>query len=107
MNSHAEEGFPCSDVGFPKGNCPEEFLANMLALLEDRLPKLAIPPSWPEFSPEVMRDIASIQEAVLIEKEGSKGEAGNPTVVARANLLREDVWNRWRAGQGLAPAGRR
>jgi hypothetical protein len=54
-----------------------------------------------------MRDIASIQEAVLIEKEGSKGEAGNPTVVARANLLREDVWNRWRAGQGLAPAGRR
>jgi hypothetical protein len=53
----------------------------------------------------VLSDIASIQEAVLIEKEVSKGEAGNPTVVARADLLRQDVWNLWRAGAGLAPGG--
>jgi len=44
VNSHAEEGFPCSDVGFPKGNCPEEFLANMLALLEDAAAKVGNPP---------------------------------------------------------------
>jgi hypothetical protein len=44
VNSHAEEGFPCSDVGFPKGNCPEEFLANMLALLEDAAAKIGNPP---------------------------------------------------------------
>ena len=92
---------------FRRGTARRNFSRTCSPFWKTRLPKLAIPPSWPEFSPEVMRDIASIQEAVLIEKEGSKGKAGNPTVVARANLLREDVWNRWRAGQGLAPAGRR
>lgn len=96
---------PCSDVGFPKGNSPEEFLANMLAFLEAAAAKIANPPPWPDFSPDALRDIASIQEAVLIEKEVSKGYAGNPTVVARADLLREDVWNRWRAGAGIAPGG--
>ena len=98
MNSHAEEGYPCSDVGFPKGDSPEEFLANMLAFLENAAAKITNPPPWPDFSPDVLRDIALIQEAVLIEKEVSKGESGNPTVVARADLLRQDVWNRWRAG---------
>jgi len=105
VDSLADGYTPCSDVGFPKGNSPEEFLANMLTFLEDAAAKIANPPPWPEISPEVMRYGASFQEAVLIEKEVRKGEAGNPTVVARANLLREDVWNRWRAGQGLAPAG--
>jgi hypothetical protein len=102
VNNHAEEGYPCSDVGFPKGGSPEEFLANMLAFLENAAAKIANPPPWPDFSPEALRDIASIQEAVLIEKEVRKGDAGNPTVVARTNLLRQDVWNRWRAGAGLA-----
>lgn len=103
VNTHTE--IPCSDVGFPKGDSPEEFLANMLAFLETAAAKIANPPPWPDFSPDVLRDIASIQEAVLIEKEVSKGQAGNPTVVARADLLRHDVWNRWRAGAGLAPGG--
>ncbi|WFU39201.1 hypothetical protein QA640_33245 [Bradyrhizobium sp. CB82] len=105
MNTHTGEELPCSDVGFPKGDSPEEFLANMLAFLETAAANIANPPPWPDFSPDVLRDIASIQEAVLIEKEVNKGEAGNPTVVARADLLRQDVWNRWRAGAGLAPGG--
>ena len=103
VNIHTGDEIPCSDVGFPKGDGPEEFLANMIAFLETAAAKIANPPPWPDFSPDVLRDIASIQEAVLIEKEVSKGEAGNPTVLARADLLRQDVWNRWRAGAGLAP----
>jgi hypothetical protein len=105
VNIHTGEEIPCSDVGFPKGNSPEEFLANMLAFLETAAAKVANPPPWPDFSPDVLHDIASIQEAVLIEKEVCKGEAGNPTVVARADLLRQDVCNRWRAGTGLARGG--
>lgn len=104
MNTHTGTEIPSSDVGFLKGDSPEEFLANMLAFLEAAA-KIANPPPWPDFSPDVLRDIASIQEAVVIEKEVSKGEAGNPTVVARADLLRQDVWNRWRAGAGLVPGG--
>jgi len=34
-----------------------------------------------------------------------KGDDANPTVVARADFLRQDVWNRWRAGEGLVPPG--
>lgn len=105
VNTHTGIEIPSSDVGFPKGSSPEEFLANMLAFLEAAAAKIANPPPWPDFSPDALRDIASIQEAVLIEKEVSKGEAGNPTVVARADLLRQDVWNRWRAGAGVAPGG--
>lgn len=105
MNSHAGTEIPCSDVGFPKGESPEEFHANMLAFLETAASKIANPPPWPDFSPDVLRDIASIQEAVLIEKEIRKGGAGNPTVVARADLLRQDVWNRWQVGAGLVPSG--
>jgi hypothetical protein len=105
VNTHIGEEIPCSDVGFPKGNSPEEFLANMLAFLETAAAKIANPPPWPDFSPGALRDIASIQEAVLIEKEISKGGAGNPTVVAQADLLRQDIWNRWRAGAGVAPSG--
>jgi hypothetical protein len=40
----ADGDFPCSDVGFPKGNGPEEFLANMLTFLEDAAAKIANPP---------------------------------------------------------------
>jgi hypothetical protein len=105
VNIQAREEFPCSNVGFPKGDSPEEFLANMLAFLETAAAKIANPPPWPDFSPDALRDIASIQEAVRIEKEVSKGEAGNPMVVARAELLRQDVWNRWRAGAGIARGG--
>lgn len=101
MNIQTGEEVPYSDVGFPKGNSPEEFLANMLAFLEAGAAKIASASSWPDFSPDVLRDIASIQEAVLIEKEVSKKSSGNATVVARADLLRQDVWTRWRAGAGM------
>ena len=40
---------------------------------------------------------------MIIEQEVRKGAAGNSTVVARADLLRRDVWDRWRAGQGFGP----
>ena len=105
MTTHMREEIPCSDVGFPKGNSPEEFLAKMLAFLGAAAAKIANPPPWPDFSPDALRDIASIQEAVLIEKEVGKGGAGNPTIVTRADLLRQDVWNRWQAGAGIAPSG--
>ena len=50
-----------------------------------------------------MRDLAAIQEAVLVEYEVNKGDAGHPTVTGRADLLRADIWDRWRAGEGLPP----
>jgi hypothetical protein len=45
---------------------------------------LANPTPAPVFSPVGMRDIASIQEAAMIEQEVRKGDAGHPTVMARA-----------------------
>lgn len=59
VNTHTGQEIPCSDVGFPKGDSPEEFLANMLAFLESAAAKIANPPPWPDFSPDVLRDIAS------------------------------------------------
>jgi hypothetical protein len=44
---------------------------------------------------------AIFQETVLIEQELKKGDANHPTVTARADLLRKDIWDRWRAGEGL------
>jgi hypothetical protein len=93
--------FPRSDVGFPTGDSPEEFLANMVTFLKEGAAKLETPA--PALSPGAMRDFAAIQEAVVIEQEVRKGDAGHPTVTSRADLLRQDVWDRWRAGQGLTP----
>jgi hypothetical protein len=41
--------------------------------------------------------------SVLIEKEIRKGDAGHPIGTARADLLRKDIWDRWRAGARLPP----
>jgi hypothetical protein len=49
-----------------------------------------------------MRDLAAIPVAVLVEGEVKKGGAGHPTV-GDADLLRNDIWDRWRAGEGLPP----
>jgi integrase len=95
--------FPHSDVGFPKGDSPEDFLANMEAFLKEGAARLEGPSPPPVFSPSVMRDLAAIQEAVAIELEVKKGDAVHPTVTARADLLRKDIWDRWRAGEGLPP----
>ena len=63
---------PCSDVGFPKGNSPEEFLANMLAFLETAAAKIANPPPWPDFSP----DLPTRPSVVAITKQGGGKIAG-------------------------------
>jgi hypothetical protein len=94
---------PQGSVGFPLGSTPDESFANMMAYLRDAAAKLDQPPPLPSFEPANLRNIATFREAVVIEQEVRKGEAGNPTVVARADLLRQDVWDRWRAGQGSGP----
>ena len=103
MEGYAYSEFPHSDVGFPKGAAPEEFLANMMTFLKGAAAKLDSPAPPPVFSPAAMRDLAAIQEAVLVEREVKKGDAGHPTVTGRADLLRNDIWDRWRAGEGLPP----
>jgi hypothetical protein len=74
--THIGGEIPCSDVGLPKGNSPEEFQASTLAFLEAAAAKIANPPPWPDFSPDALRDNASIQEAVLIEKRSARVEQG-------------------------------
>ena len=104
MEGSAYSEFPHSDVGFPKGDSPEEFLANMVTFLEEgRGEARRSGPVRRCSRPTAMRDLAAIQEAVLVEQEVKKGDAGHPAVTARADLLRKDIWDRWRAGQGLAP----
>ncbi len=78
----------------------------MMTFLKEAAARLENPAPPPVFSPAAMRDLAAIQESVVIEQEVRKGDAGHPTVTSRADLLREDVWNRWRAGQGIAPSTR-
>jgi hypothetical protein len=103
LEGFAYSGFPHSDVGFPKGDSPDEFLANMMTFLQEAATRFENPAPLPVFSPAAMRDLAAIQDAVLVEQEVRKGDAGHPTVTARADLLRKDIWNRWRAGEGLPP----
>jgi hypothetical protein len=103
LEGYAYSEFPRSDVGFPKGDSPEEFLANMMTFLKGAAAKIENPAPPPVFSPAAMRDLAAIQDAVLVEQEVRKGDAGHPTVTARADLLRKDIWDRWRAGEGLPP----
>jgi integrase len=94
---------PHGSVGFPLGSTPDESFANMMAYLKAAAAKLDQPPPPPSFEPANLRNIAVFREAVAIEQEVRKGAEGNTTVVARADLLRRDVWDRWRAGQGLGP----
>jgi integrase len=94
---------PQGSVGFPLGSTPDESFANMMAFLKDAAAKLDRPAPTPSFEPVNLRDIAAIGEAVVIEQEVRKGAEGNTTVVTRADLLRRDVWDRWRAGQGFGP----
>jgi hypothetical protein len=94
---------PQGSIGFPLGGTPDESFANMMAYLRDAAAKLDQPPPPPSFEPDNLRNIAAFREAVVIEQEVRKGTAGHPTVVARADLLRRDVWDRWRAGQGSGP----
>jgi hypothetical protein len=91
--------FPFSEVGFPKGDSPEEFLRNMVTFLEEGAAKVAKPAPWPALSPAELRELAAFQEAVLIEQRVRQGDR---TISALADTLRKDVWDRLRAGQGLA-----
>ena len=94
---------PQGSVGFPLGSTPDESFANMMTFLKNAPAKLDRLPPPPSFEPANLRNIAAFREAVIIEQEVRKGAAGNSTVVARADLLRRDVWGRWRAGQGFGP----
>ncbi|MBI5132629.1 MAG: hypothetical protein HZA66_24590 [Rhodopseudomonas palustris] len=55
--------------------------------------------------PADLRVFVAIQDAVVIEKEVRKGDLGHPAVVSNAELLHKQVWDRWQAGEGLAPSG--
>lgn len=94
--------FSHSEIGFPKGNSPEEFLQNMHAFIEEAAAKIANPAPWPAFSPADLRELAAFQEAVLIEQRVRQGDR---TISALADTLRRDIWDRLRAGQGLAAIG--
>ncbi len=98
------------EVGFPLGNSPEESVRNMLAHLKEELARIEGGPPPEHLGPSDLRLRAAIQEAVVIEQELRKGDGANPTVAQRANLLRSDVWSRWRAGEHggspEAPLGR-
>jgi hypothetical protein len=83
LEGGAYSEFPHSDVGFPKGDSPEDFLANMEAFLKEGAARIE-GPSPPEFSPSVMRDLAAIQEAIEIEQEVKKGDAGASSAARRA-----------------------
>jgi len=61
--------FPHGDVGFPTGDRPEEFLANMMTFLKEAAARLENPAPPPVFSPAAMRDLAAIQESVVIAQE--------------------------------------
>ncbi|WP_377828858.1 hypothetical protein ACFKHW_38165 [Bradyrhizobium lupini] len=82
MEGYACGEFPQSDVGFPKGDSPEEFLDNMMTFLKEAAARLDNPAPPPVFSPAAMRDLAAIQETVLVEREVNKGDAGHPTVIS-------------------------
>ncbi len=87
------------EVGFPLGNSPEENIANLITYLKDTAAKLAGGPRRERLTPSILRWRAAFQEAVGIEQELGKGEAANPIIVHRADMLRNDVWSRWRAGE--------
>jgi hypothetical protein len=87
------------EIGFPRGDSPEENIANLMTYLKDTAAKLAGGPPRERLTPSILRWRAAFQEAVGIEQEVGKGEAANPIIVHRADMLREDVWARWRAGE--------
>ncbi len=60
LEGYAYSEFPPSDVGFPKGDSPEEFLANMMTYLKEAAAKLENPAPPPVLSPAAMRDLAAI-----------------------------------------------
>jgi len=98
------------EIGFPLGDSPEESVRNMLAHLKEEAARLQGGPPPEHLGPSDLRLRAAIREAVVIEQELRKGEGANPLVVQRADLLRSDVWSRWRAGEhggsSEAPLGR-
>jgi hypothetical protein len=81
----------------------EEWIAGMHDMLAAGLARLQNPPPFHP-TPSDRRTQAALQEILSIEGEIKKGPAGNPLVAERADLLRKDVWDRWRAGEGIAAA---
>jgi hypothetical protein len=63
----------------------------MVGFLEETAAKLEGPAPAPVFSPTVMRDLAAIQEAVLVEQEVKKGDAGHPAVTVCIGAMAASV----------------
>jgi hypothetical protein len=82
----------------------EQWIAGMQDMLAAGLARLQnpTPPFHP--TPSDRRTQAAFQEILSIEHEIKKGPTCNPVIAERADLLRKDVWDRWRDGEGIAPA---
>ncbi|MCW5691627.1 MAG: hypothetical protein KIT48_04620 [Pseudolabrys sp.] len=87
------------EAGFPPGGSPDEFVANLMTFLKEAAAKLQASPPRERPTPSDLRFRAAFHEAADIELELKKGANANPIIVQRANLLRQDVWSRWRAGE--------
>lgn len=82
----------------------EQWIAGMQDMLAAGLARLQnpTPPFHP--TPSDRRTQAAFQEILSIEHQIKKGPTCNPVIAERADLLRKDVWDRWRDGEGIAPA---
>jgi len=88
------------ELGFPPGESHEEFLANLLAFLRNAAALIDGPP--PPDDAKTLRAFAVWQQTIDLEREVRKGSAGNSLVRDHAGVLLEEIWRRWRAGEGIA-----
>jgi hypothetical protein len=86
-------------VGFPRGNSPEEFRANMLAFFKEAQAKIS-KPVVDRAMPSELRFRAAFHECMLLTQELKKGDHANPLIVSRVDMLQQDIWDRWAAGEG-------
>ncbi len=71
----------------------------MLAFLKDALAQLDAPS--PPDSPATLRQMAFVQQLVMLDQEVRKGPRGHPLVVDHADVPRDEIWRRRLAGDGI------